>query len=95
MPSVPPRARRPRDEAVGQARLKAIYARTEFLRRPVRKELEVLFKGCVSSSFEEVRLVMEDLVHEVYRLQDEVAGLREEVARLREGAEQDDALTAA
>ena len=77
--------------------LKAIYARTEFLRRPVRKELEILFKGCVSSSFDEVRLAMEDLVLEVYRLQDEVAGLREEVARLREGEveEQDDARSAA
>ncbi|HEY2156073.1 MAG TPA: hypothetical protein VGH33_10620 [Isosphaeraceae bacterium] len=75
--------------------LKAIYARTEFLRRPVRKELEILFKGCVSSSFDEVRLVMEDLVLEVYRLQDEVAGLREEVARLREVDEEVDARSAA
>ncbi len=70
--------------------LKAIYARTDFFRRPIRKELEVLFKGCVSSSFDEVRLVMEDLVLEVYRLQDEVAGLREEVARLRENEGDDD-----
>jgi hypothetical protein len=76
--------------------LKAIYARTEFLRRPIRKELEVLFKACVSSSFDEVRLVMEDLVLEVYRLQDEVAGLREEVARLREGeGDEGDARSAA
>jgi hypothetical protein len=73
--------------------LKAIYARTEFLRRPIRNELAGLFKACVSSSFDEVRLVMEDLVLEVYRLQDEVAGLREEVARLREG--EDDARSAA
>ena len=63
--------------------LKAIYRRTEFLRRPMRNELEVLFKGCVASSFDEVRLVMEDLVLELYRLQDEVAGLKDEVARLR------------
>jgi hypothetical protein len=77
--------------------LKAIYARTEFLRSPIRKELEVLFKGCVSSSFDEVRLVMEDLVLEVYRLQDEVTGLREEVARLQQGAgeDEDDARSAA
>jgi hypothetical protein len=30
----------------------------------MRKELETLFKGCVASSFDEVRLVMEDLVLE-------------------------------
>ena len=65
--------------------LRALYRRAEFLRRPMRKELEVLFKGCVASSFDEVRLVMEDLVLELYRLQDEVAGLREEVAQLRDG----------
>lgn len=65
--------------------IKAVYRRTEFLRRPMRKELEVLFKGCVASSFDEVRLVMEDLVLELYRLQDEVAGLKDEVARLRDG----------
>jgi hypothetical protein len=77
--------------------LKAIYRRTEFLRRPMRKELEVLFKGCVASSFDEVRLVMEDLVLELYRLQDEVAGLKEEVARLRDGdeASEDDVRSAA
>jgi hypothetical protein len=78
--------------------LKALFARTEFLRRPLRNELESLFKGCVATSFDEVRLVVEDLVLEVYRLQDEVAGLREEVARLREDrdeAEADDALSAA
>ena len=77
--------------------LKAIYRRTEFLRRPMRKELEALFKGCVASSFDEVRLVMEDLVLELYRLQDEVANLKDEVARLRDedGAEEEDARSAA
>lgn len=76
--------------------LRAIYRRTEFLRRPMRKELEVLFKGCVASSFDEVRLVMEDLVLELYRLQDEVSGLKDEVARLREGeTENDEARSAA
>lgn len=79
--------------------LKAVYRRTEFLRRPMRNELEVLFKGCVASSFDEVRLVMEDLVLELYRLQDEVAGLKDEVARLRDGedadADEEDARSAA
>ena len=69
--------------------LRALYRRTEFLRRPMRNELEALFKGCVASSFDEVRLVMEDLVLELYRLQDEVAGLKQEVARLRDGNAED------
>lgn len=70
--------------------LRALYRRTEPLRRPMHRELETLFKACVASSFDEVRLVMEDLVLEVYRLQDEVAGLREEVARLRDGEPAED-----
>lgn len=64
--------------------LRAVYRRTGFLRRPIRKEFEALFKGCVAASFDEVRLVMEDLVVEVYRLQDEVSGLKDEIARLRD-----------
>jgi hypothetical protein len=76
--------------------LRAGYRRTEFLRRPMRKELETLFKGCVASSFDEVRLVMEDLVLELYRLQDEVADLKDEVARLRDGEpDEDDVRSAA
>jgi hypothetical protein len=64
--------------------LRALYRRTEFIRRPLRAELEALFKGCVATSFDEVRVVMEDLVIEVYWLRDEIDALKEEVALLRE-----------
>jgi hypothetical protein len=65
--------------------LKAIYRRTEFLRRPIHAEFERSFKSCVSTSFDDVRVAMEDLVTEVYRLQAQVVELKDEVARLREG----------
>ena len=64
--------------------LRALYRRTEFIRRPLREELEANLKTCVAGSFDEVRLVMEDLVAEVYRLQHQVAELRDEVSRLNE-----------
>lgn len=64
--------------------LRAAYRRTEPLRRPIRAELEANFKTCVSSSFDEVRLAMDGLVAEVYRLQDQVESLRAEVARLND-----------
>ena len=62
--------------------LLAAYRRTEFIRRPLRAELEANFKTCVASSFDEVRIAMDGLVAEVYRLQDQVTSLREEVASL-------------
>jgi len=65
--------------------LKALYRRTEFLRAPIRAEFETSFKGCVSASFDDVRVAMEDLVTEVYRLQAQVVELKDEVARLRQG----------
>ena len=63
--------------------IRAAYRRTEFIRRPFRAELEAGLKSCVAGSFDEVRLVMEDLVAEVYRLQDQVSALKTEVASLR------------
>ena len=62
--------------------LKSIYGRTEFLRTPIRAELQSTLKVCVDHSFDEVRVVLEDLVREVYRLQNEVASLKSEVSRL-------------
>ena len=67
----------------------SVYKRTELIRRPLRAELEANFKSCITSSFDEVRLAMDGLVAEVYRLQDQVASLQEEVASLhaeREGS---------
>jgi hypothetical protein len=63
--------------------MRAVYRKTEFIRRPIRAELEAGLKTCVAGSFEEVRVVMDDLVSEVYRLQNQVADLRAEVATLR------------
>jgi hypothetical protein len=63
--------------------MRAVYRRTEFIRRPIRAELEAGLKACVAGSFEEVRVVMDDLVSEVYRLQNQVADLRAEVTTLR------------
>jgi hypothetical protein len=71
---------------------RAAYGRTEFIRRPLREELEANLKACVSGSFDEVRMVMDDLVAEVCRLQNQVADLSVEVARLN--AAQDDFATA-
>ena len=64
--------------------LKAIYRRTEFLRAPIRAEFETSFKTCISASFDDVRVAMEDLVTEVYRLQLQVVELKDEVAQLRQ-----------
>jgi uncharacterized protein involved in exopolysaccharide biosynthesis len=60
------------------------YARTEFIRRPMRAELQAEMRSSVSGTFEEVRVVLEDLVTEVYRLQRQVSELQDEVARLRD-----------
>jgi len=64
--------------------VRALYARSEFIRRPIREELEANFRACVASSFDEVRVVMDDLVAEVYRLQAQVGDLRAGVETLRE-----------
>ncbi len=63
--------------------LRNLYQRTEFIRRPIRAELEANLKTCVAGSFEEVRMVMDDLVTEVYRLQHQVAELKDEIAELK------------
>ena len=62
--------------------IRAAYQKTESIRRPIREELEANLRTCVSGSFAEVRLVMDDLVAEVYRLQNQVSELSIEVARL-------------
>ena len=67
--------------------LLAVYRRTEFIRRPLRAELEANFKNCVTESFDEVRVAIDGLVAEVYRLQDQVTSLQAEVASLHEERE--------
>ena len=63
--------------------LMGLYRRTESLRRLLLAEFEANFRTCFASSFEEVRLSLDGLVAEVYRLQAQVEELREETARLR------------
>jgi hypothetical protein len=63
---------------------KAVYRRMEFIRAPIRAEFSDQFKQCISVSFDDVRVAMEDLVGEVFRLQEQVAELRAEVIQLRE-----------
>jgi len=69
--------------------LLALFRRMGFLLRPLRSELEANLKVCVAGSFDEVRLVMDDLVAEVYRLQRQVADLKDDLARLNEARDQE------
>ncbi len=69
--------------------LLALFRRMGFILRPLRNELEANLKICVAGSFDEVRVVLDDLVVEVYRLEQHVLDLRDEVARLNEARDQE------